>query len=282
MMAQRGEAATGSRIVNANAADQKTHGLKSLRRVGAALVAACLIGSASGYIASQFEAAAEKPATELSVTAKPIVAVVSSQAKSSFKTQTVYFAPNKKGQVFITIDDGYFPEQGAYNFLKSNKISTTSFIIKDAMDEHLGFWKAYAKIGNLEDHTVSHPNLTAISYAADVYQIEGQRNAIKALTGVTPYMLRPPYGDLDAQVVAAAHQSGMRYIVMWSAVLKYNANGVYTSDPPLETWNGGPLRSGEIIIVHWNPGVTGALKALYKDIERDGLKVGNLADYLTK
>jgi peptidoglycan/xylan/chitin deacetylase (PgdA/CDA1 family) len=180
------------------------------------------------------------------------------------------------------MDDGWYPSQSALNFLKSNNISTTSFIIEDAMNENPGFWKAYAQIGNLEDHTVSHPDLETISYAQDLYQIEGQRNAIQALIGITPYMLRPPYGDTDAQVVEAAQQSGMKYVVMWSAELEYNSEGVYTSNPPLETWNGGPLASGEIILVHWDPNVTVALESLYQTIRRDGLTVGNLAQYLPR
>ena len=260
-------------------ADADKHGMKSLKRKGASLVAASLAGVSLIAIPSM---AVHRGDNTTAVSTNVTPKASPSKTGSSFKTQTVFFAPNSKNQVFITIDDGFFPEQGAYNFLKSNKISTTSFIIRDAMDEHLAFWKAYAKIGNLEDHTVSHPDLTTISYAADVSQIKGQRDAITLLTGVTPYMLRPPYGDTDAQVVAAAQQSGMRYVVMWSAVLDYNANGVYTANPPLQTWNGGKLTSGEIILVHWDPGVTGALEYLVNLIRSDGLSVGYLANYLTR
>ena len=277
-MQTKGEIAPGSQVVKTDAG-KTVHGLKSLRRKAASLMGASLVGASMLAFPSM---AASKSNNTPAMYAKIPTAAISSKAESDFKTQTVYFAPNTKNQVFITIDDGFFPEQGALNFLKSDKISTTSFIIRDAMDEHLAFWKAYARIGNLEDHTVSHPDLTTISYAADVSQIKGQRDAITLLTGVTPYMLRPPYGDTDAQVVAAAQQCGMRYVVLWSAVLDYNANGVYAANPPLETWNGRKLTSGEIILVHWDPGVTGALEYLVNLIRSDGLSVGNLADYLQR
>jgi hypothetical protein len=83
-------------------------------------------------------------------------------------------------------------------------------------------------------------------------------------------------------VVAAARQAGIKYIVMWSAIFSPNANGVYDLSSTLQTWNGGPLSSGEIIILHCVPGLTGALETVVQDIKAAHLSVGNLAYYLPR
>jgi peptidoglycan/xylan/chitin deacetylase (PgdA/CDA1 family) len=65
----------------------------------------------------------------------------------------------------------------------------------------------------LGDHSFSHPNLTA---SADVRgQLADTIAAIRALTGYTPCVFRPPYGAYDGAVLRAARSLGLA-TVMWN------------------------------------------------------------------
>lgn len=50
-------------------------------------------------------------------------------------------------------------------------------------------------IGN---HTFSHVQLTAVSEVKALEEVNETNEAIKAITGVRPYYIRPPYGMLSS------------------------------------------------------------------------------------
>ena len=59
-------------------------------------------------------------------------------------------------------------------------------------------------------------------------------------------MGRPPYGAFDLAVEAAAYRGGLKTLVGWSATV--TSSGI-------QTWNGKPLEPGEIVLLHWVPGL---------------------------
>ena len=65
----------------------------------------------------------------------------------------------------------------------------------------------------LGDHTFTHPYLTA---SPDVRgQLVRTLAAIRAQTGYTPCVFRPPYGVYDSRVIAVAHSLGLA-TALWS------------------------------------------------------------------
>jgi hypothetical protein len=59
-------------------------------------------------------------------------------------------------------------------------------------------------------------------------------------------MGRPPYGAFDRTVQAAAYRAGLTTLVGWSA----------TEDRDrILTWDGKTLEPGEIVLLHWVPGL---------------------------
>ena len=103
------------------------------------------------------------------------------------------------------------------------------------------------------DHTVSHPNLTKLTLPQATAQWAQAREAFGHTLGQTPVLGRPPYGAFDRTVQAAAHRGGLRILVGWSAVV--DSDG-------LHTWDGKPLRAGEIVLLHWVPGLGAQLTRL--------------------
>jgi hypothetical protein len=60
-------------------------------------------------------------------------------------------------------------------------------------------------------------------------------------------MGRPPYGAFDRMVEAAAFRGGLKALVGWSATV--GSTGV------VHTWDGRKLEPGEIVLLHWVPGL---------------------------
>ena len=61
-----------------------------------------------------------------------------------------------------------------------------------------------------------------------------------------PVLGRPPYGAFDPAVEGAAARAGLTALAGWSATVSGNR---------IQTWDGRPLRPGEIVILHWVPGL---------------------------
>lgn len=62
-------------------------------------------------------------------------------------------------------------------------------------------------------HTWSHTHLTVQTTEQIVAEFGWTRKAIKAVTGVTPVYMRPPYGDIDDRVRAIALAMGLVPII---------------------------------------------------------------------
>ncbi len=183
----------------------------------------------------------------------------------------IWRLPLNQRAVYITIDDGWFPSQGVLSLMRQYHLPVTAFLIQEAAAEHRFFWQEFLKDGgHIEDHTYSHPPLTRIPESQDLTQISDPIGYFKAM-GASPDELRPPYGDYDRAVQKIAYKAGIKYIVMWNAVM---------SGGKLQTWNGQPLAPGDIVLLHWIPGLDGNLAGLIHILQHQNLGVASLDDAL--
>jgi peptidoglycan/xylan/chitin deacetylase (PgdA/CDA1 family) len=165
-----------------------------------------------------------------------------------------WFGSPAGGRVYITIDDGWVPSPTVLAWMASRHLPLTAFLIEAAAREHLAYWRAFAAAGGeIEDHTATHPDLVTLPYAAVAAQWREPLTAYRAWFGTTPTYGRPPYGQWNLTVARAAAAAGLKGIVMWSAVMGPRG---------LVTWNHGPLEPGDIILLHWDPGLPQELNQL--------------------
>lgn len=156
--------------------------------------------------------------------------------------------------VYITIDDGWFPDPQALALIREYRLPITAFLIQRAAQEHLSYWRAFVRAGGtIGDHTVSHPDLAALTLGQATAQWAGDRRALGDWFGTAPVLGRPPYGAFDPTVEEAAARAGLTSLVGWSATVSGNR---------VVTWDGRPLRPGEIVILHWVPGLGRQLATL--------------------
>lgn len=107
------------------------------------------------------------------------------------------------------------------------------------------------------DHTVSHPRLTRLTVSHATAQWGQARTALGRWLGQTPVTGRPPYGAFDSTVEVAAARAGLTDLVGWSATM---------SGDRIRTWDGKLLSPGEIVILHWVPGLGHQLTVLLAEI----------------
>jgi peptidoglycan/xylan/chitin deacetylase (PgdA/CDA1 family) len=164
------------------------------------------------------------------------------------------FARSAGRAIYITIDDGWTPSAEVLTLMHQTYLPITAFLIADAAKEHLSYWKEFVAAGGMVgDHTVSHPDLTKLTLGRATTQWAQDRTRLGRWLGQTPAVGRPPYGAFDATVEAAAARGGLTALAGWSATMSGNR---------VETWDGKPLSPGEIVLLHWDPGLGGQLTAL--------------------
>jgi peptidoglycan/xylan/chitin deacetylase (PgdA/CDA1 family) len=176
------------------------------------------------------------------------------QVVQALSVPVYYFLSPADRHVYITIDDGWFPDPAVLMLMQRTHVPLTAFLIQDAVALHPAFWRQFVALGGLvEDHTVSHPLLTTLSWPAVVEQWRGPVQTYPLWLGQRPLVGRPPYGGMDAMVTRAAAAAGLRALIMWSAVMGPGG---------LVTWNHRPPAPGEVILLHWDPGLTAELTQL--------------------
>ena len=168
------------------------------------------------------------------------------------------FASPAGGSVYITIDDGWTPSAPVLAIMRRTHVPVTAFLIQKAAKENLGYWRAFAAAGGLiADHTFSHPNLTKLPLRQATAQWARDRAALGRWLGQTPDLGRPPYGAFNRKVEVAAARGRLLALAGWSVTM---------SGDTVRTWDGKPLRAGEIVILHWVPGLGGQFAALLAQI----------------
>ncbi len=173
-------------------------------------------------------------------------------------TQLYCFADPAGRAVYITVDDGWTPSQQVLTLMHHNYLPITAFLIADAARENLSYWKKFVAAGGIiGDHTVSHPDLTKVSLSQATAQWKQDRTDLDHWLGQTPAIGRPPYGAFNSTAEVAAARAGLTALAGWSATMSGNR---------IQTWNGEPLSPGEIVILHWVPGLGQQLAVLLSEI----------------
>lgn len=206
-------------------------------------------------------------------------ATVNPEARNRGKTVVISSIKDAKSEFFITMDDGWFTDPCILKFMNEQHVPITAFLISEAMKKHPGYWEAFRKYGGYEeDHTVDHPFLTKLAYPAILSEIKGSADYILHVTNERPAMMRPPYGSYNAEVLKAAAQAGIPYLVMWNKQID-NTRAGYTAQS-LEKYRDMHIQGGDIVLLHWVPGQCEAVNLVIKKGADNGLIPGNLSNHL--
>jgi peptidoglycan-N-acetylglucosamine deacetylase len=170
-------------------------------------------------------------------------------------------------EVAIGFDDGPWPDTPAFvTMLERNDARATFFMIgRQVGSEYRSTLLRELRDGDvLGDHTFTHPDLDALSAAEVRAQLLQTIGAIRTLTGYTPCVFRPPYGDYDESVLRTARSLGLS-TVLWNVD---PADWSLPGTAAIEQRVLAQVRPGSIIISHDGGGPRSQTLAAYPDIIR--------------
>lgn len=117
----------------------------------------------------------------------------------------------------LTFDAAWGNEdtQQLIDILGKYNIKATFFVVGEWVDKYPESVKALHDAGHeIMNHSDNHPYFTKLSAERIKTQLNTCNEKIAAITGVTPILFRPPYGDYNDSVVATVRECGM-YCIQW-------------------------------------------------------------------
>jgi peptidoglycan/xylan/chitin deacetylase (PgdA/CDA1 family) len=99
----------------------------------------------------------------------------------------------------LTYDDGpAFYTSQLLDYLDEKQLKSTFFVVGSrviSMPDTLR--QEYISGHQIAVHTWSHPYLTTLSNEQIIAELGWTKKAIKDVIGMTPNMMRPPFGDIE-------------------------------------------------------------------------------------
>jgi peptidoglycan/xylan/chitin deacetylase (PgdA/CDA1 family) len=165
----------------------------------------------------------------------------------------------------LTYDDGpAFYTSNLLNYLNDHQLKSTFFVVGSRVISFPSILQAEYMAGHqIAVHTWSHPPLTTMTNEQIIAELGWSKKVIKDVLGVTPNMMRPPYGDIDDRVRAISLAMGLTP-VMWSRISPlatfdtgdfYIHSGITSSQEVLYNWenivgNATGRSTGFIVLEH--------------------------------
>lgn len=187
----------------------------------------------------------------------------------------IYMVPTKLPVVFLTIDDGVYREPEAAARMREAHVPASLFLTNNYTHQHSLYFRDLAgQTGSvIEDHTLTHKDLPTLNYHDQHTEICATADVYAQLYGKRPTIMRPPYGDFNADTQRAAASCGLRGIIIWHALVQ---NGT------VQYQIGNSLRPGDIVLMHFTPNFKKDLQAFIDASKAAGLTPQLLEDWFVR
>ncbi len=127
----------------------------------------------------------------------------------------IYCVETDKKQIAISFDAAWGNDdtQQLIDILAEYKVPATFFVVGAWVDKYPESVKALSSAGHqIQNHSNTHPHMPQLSRAQMKDEITCCNEKIKAITGVKPTLLRPPYGDYDNALIETMNELKMATI----------------------------------------------------------------------
>lgn len=187
--------------------------------------------------------------------------------------------PTEDRVVFLTVDDGAEKDPAFLRMMSELEIPYTAFLSDYLIKDDYGYFKKMQDTGvSLNNHTLHHPYLPALSYARQKYEICGMQRVIEKRYGTRPTLFRPPFGNYDRDTLRAAKTCGVRYAPLWDEEVFVDHWEYREGDRS--------LHPGDIVLTHfrgrgdWKGTMPGMVRRFLNKVTAKGYAVARLEDYL--
>jgi peptidoglycan/xylan/chitin deacetylase (PgdA/CDA1 family) len=119
--------------------------------------------------------------------------------------------------VALTFDDGPAAStEELLEILAARKVRVTFFVVGENVAEHPELVRREHEAGHeIGDHSYTHADLGTSSREKVVSELTRTQEAVRRASGVTPKLLRPPYGSVSKRLTKAAREQGLAQI-LWT------------------------------------------------------------------
>ena len=134
------------------------------------------------------------------------------QTAATPKVNPIYRVQSDKKQVAISFDAAWGDEETAQllSILDRYKVKATFFLVGDWVDKYPEDVKTIARKGHdIGNHSDTHPHMPQLSEGDAQKEVSACNERIRLLTGKSPTLFRPPYGDYNNMVVNTVKDMGM-------------------------------------------------------------------------
>jgi peptidoglycan/xylan/chitin deacetylase (PgdA/CDA1 family) len=125
--------------------------------------------------------------------------------------------PMRPRLAVLTFDDGPFPVTTPVLVAALHELHVPAefFLIGNDATRQPAISEAIAAAGiSIGNHSLSHPEMTALSAQAQADEIARGAAAIRSATGTSPAYFRPPHGNYDADTIRAVRAAG-ETLTLW-------------------------------------------------------------------
>ncbi|MCZ9293091.1 polysaccharide deacetylase family protein [Corynebacterium meitnerae] len=179
--------------------------------------------------------------------------------------------------VAITYDDGPVPNTNVLlDVLKKKRVHASFFLIGGNAQAYPEIVKRLHNEGHdIGNHTLSHPQLTALSNARVAYEIDSTNTAIKEAGGRYPKWMRPPYGATNNRV-ASVIGSRDQAVALWDVDTVDWRHRSTAKTCSIAVAN---AQAGSIILMHdIHPSTVNAAECIIDGLRAKGLHPVSLAE----
>jgi peptidoglycan/xylan/chitin deacetylase (PgdA/CDA1 family) len=182
--------------------------------------------------------------------------------------------------VALTFDDG--PGSTTPQVLRTLRrfhARATFFVVGRNVAGREGLIKQERALGEVGNHSWSHPDLTKYSAGGVAAQLSDTQNAIRRAGGGTPTVFRPPYGAHNATVDAEARSFHLREI-LWS-IDSYDSRGYSTANIAHTVLK--LAQPGAIVLMHdVIPNTAAALPRILRILKARKFQLVTVSELLTR
>lgn len=194
----------------------------------------------------------------------------------------LYINGRNEKKISLTFDDG--PDEivtpQIIEILHNYKVKGNFFFIGSEAEKYPQVvMNAYEKENLVSSHSYHHVDLTTLSNAAQVDEINNAGLAIQRIIGKEPAMIRPPYGETNEALIENAKDKGYSVIIWSIDTLDWSQKDAENIIKNV-TDN---LRNGDIILMHSDSEKTETAKALptiIEAVQEQGFEIVGLDELL--
>ncbi len=129
----------------------------------------------------------------------------------------IYCVECEEKKVAISFDAAWGNDdtEQLINILAEYDAVATFFVVGAWVDKYPESVKQLSDAGHqVQNHSNTHPHMPQLSQEQMLDEINTCNNKIANITGVTPTLLRPPYGDYNNATIETVEKAGM-YTIQW-------------------------------------------------------------------